>query len=81
MAVEADGPHTPAEPPPPLPCRPAVDVALPQQRIAVEVDGPTHYCRNRPHRPVGATLLKRRLLRQQGWAVVSGEELFGGGRG
>jgi len=65
------------------------------RRLAVEVDGPTHYCRNalpgstagggstgsgssaglpkgnERIEPLGASLLKRRLLQQQGWTVVS----------
>ena len=31
-------------------------------RIAVEVDGPTHFFTNRPREPTGTTLFKRRLL-------------------
>lgn len=73
-------------------CPPAVDIAVPSRRLAIEVDGPSHFCRNIcsgssgsggnagtsgaappevARRPLGATLLKRRLLRQQGWAVAS----------
>jgi hypothetical protein len=37
-------------------------------RVCVEVDGPVHYTVN-TLRPVGATLLKRRLLRCLGWQV------------
>lgn len=55
---------------------------MPSRQLAIEVDGPSHYCRNAPASsssaqqeseplPLGSTLLKRRLLEQQGWAVVS----------
>lgn len=80
---------------------------MPSRGLAIEVDGPTHFCRNTPPswssgsstssasgasgsgassggggaharqaseralQPLGATLLKRRLLQQQGWVVVS----------
>lgn len=44
----------------------AVDmlVQLPKggSTVAVEVDGPTHFTRNRPYRELGATILRRRLL-------------------
>jgi hypothetical protein len=53
-----------------------IDIALkpkagPGQRVAVEVDGPTHYTRSRPYRELGATVLRRRLLEWHGWRVVS----------
>jgi hypothetical protein len=41
-----------------------------QTLIAVEVDGPTHFL-HKSTRPSGSTLLKRRQLRQSGWALVS----------
>lgn len=62
---------------------------MPALRLAVEVDGPSHFCRNSSPasasadngaaaapaapapRPLGGTLLKRRLLEQEGWRVVS----------
>lgn len=49
---------------------------MPARRLAIEVDGPTHFCRNslapgQAPRPTGATLLKHRLLHQQGWAVAA----------
>ena len=47
-----------------------VDLALPAHRVAIEVDGPTHYTLNNTERLCGHTLLKRRLLRQLGWHVV-----------
>ena len=39
--------------------------------VVVEADGPSHFFRNLPGRPTGATLSKRRLLRSLGWEVVS----------
>ena len=51
----------------------SIDIALPASRVAVEVDGPSHFvsgCRGE-HAPNGATLLKRRLLKAAGWYVVS----------
>jgi hypothetical protein len=61
---------------------PAVDIAVPAQRLAIEVDGPSHFCRNSsghgssavqpaPQLPTGSTLLKRRLLHRAGWRVAS----------
>ena len=52
----------------------SLDLALPSSRVAVEVDGPSHFLlpdgrgvRN----PNGPTLLKRRLLAAAGWRVSS----------
>jgi len=45
-------------------------LALPQQRVAVEADGPSHMCRN-TLRPLGHMALKHRQLRAMGWHVVS----------
>lgn len=47
-----------------------VDVAIPELRIAVEIDGPSHFART-AHRPLGSTALKRRHLEAMGWAVLS----------
>lgn len=63
----------------------AVDIAVPSRQLAIEVDGPTHFCRNVTQgggqagpagqaaqpRPLGGTLLKRRLIEGQGWRVAS----------
>ena len=46
-----------------------VDMALPEQRIVIEADGPTHFMIN-THKAVGATALKRRLLKKLGWRLV-----------
>jgi len=51
----------------------SIDIALPASRVAIEVDGPSHFvsrCRGE-HAPNGATLLKQRLLKAAGWCVVS----------
>jgi len=48
----------------------SVDAALPAYKLAIEADGPTHYSTN-TLRPLGHTLLKRRLLKQLGWVVVN----------
>ena len=39
-------------------------------RIAVEVDGPSHFTANRPHARLGSTALRDRLLRAKGFAVA-----------
>ncbi len=56
----------------------AVDVSLPDLRIAIEVDGPTHFTRTPGPKGrqgglwvVGATAMKRRHLRALGWDVLS----------
>lgn len=57
-------------------------MAVAGQRLAIEVDGPSHFCRNGCSRggsavqpsqqlPTGGTLLKRRLLERAGWRVAS----------
>ena len=37
------------------------------REVAIEVDGPSHFC---GRTPTGATALKRRQLRAAGWALV-----------
>ena len=52
----------------------SIDWALPSSRIAVEVDGPSHFTwrnANCEHPPNGPTLLKRRLLEAASWHVIS----------
>ncbi|GFR50753.1 hypothetical protein Agub_g13020, partial [Astrephomene gubernaculifera] len=41
------------------------------RRVAVEVDGPTHFTCSQPYRPLGRTLARRRCLEIRGWRVVS----------
>lgn len=43
----------------------SLDIYLPDQGLAIEVDGPTHFCRN-TKQPLGHTAFKRRLLRALG---------------
>jgi very-short-patch-repair endonuclease len=52
----------------------SIDIALQlpgNQKLAVEVDGPTHFLSNTPTVPTGATRLRNRLLEARGWRVVS----------
>lgn len=49
----------------------SLDIVVPHLKVAIEVDGPYHYLLNWPPSPTGATLLRRRLLRAQGWRMVS----------
>ena len=52
----------------------SLDLALPSSRIAIEVDGPSHFLLpdgRGVRRPNGPTLLKRRLLAAAGWRVIS----------
>ena len=52
----------------------SLDLALPSSRVAVEVDGPSHFLLpdgRGVRRPNGPTLLKRRLLTAAGWRVIS----------
>ena len=46
-----------------------IDIALLDQRIAIEVDGPSHYLNTQ--RRTGTTLLRDRVLAGAGWRVVS----------
>ena len=47
----------------------SIDIALLDRRIAIEVDGPSHYLNTR--RRTGKTLLRNRVLTGAGWRVVS----------
>ena len=40
-------------------------------RIAVEVDGPSHFSANTPHFPTGHTLLRNRFLAHRGYLPLS----------
>ena len=49
-----------------------MDLAVPQQRLAIEADGPSHFTRNTGDvQPLGHTSMKHRHLRLLGWQVVS----------
>ena len=52
----------------------SLDLALPSSRIAIEVDGPSHFLlpdSQGVRAPNGPTKLKRRLLAAAGWRVIS----------
>lgn len=51
----------------------SLDLALRSARLAIEVDGPSHYLRDPSDErvPNGPTLLKRWLLKASGWRVAS----------
>ena len=49
----------------------SLDMAQPDEKRGVEVDGPSHYLKGRePVQVNGSTRFKSRLLRQLGWDVV-----------
>ena len=47
----------------------AVDIAIPELKIAVEVDGPSHFTRTEPKRRLGPSAMKMRHLASAGWTV------------
>ena len=52
----------------------SLDLAIPSSRIAIEVDGPSHFLlpdSQGVRAPNGPTKLKRRLLAAAGWRVIS----------
>ncbi|GLC56073.1 hypothetical protein PLESTB_001061500 [Pleodorina starrii] len=49
----------------------SVDITLPQLRIALEADGPTHTSRTPGGAVLGATAMKRRHLQRLGWHVLN----------
>ena len=52
----------------------SIDLALPNERIAIEVDGPSHFVSSGEgagRAPLGRTVIKRRQLSRLGWRVLS----------
>eukprot|EP00252_Welwitschia_mirabilis_P010458 TRINITY_DN23728_c0_g4_i1.p1 TRINITY_DN23728_c0_g4~~TRINITY_DN23728_c0_g4_i1.p1 ORF type:complete len:655 (+),score=88.03 TRINITY_DN23728_c0_g4_i1:143-2107(+) len=47
-----------------------LDAVISDKRVALEIDGPTHFARN-TGTPLGHTMLKQRYLTSAGWNVVS----------
>ena len=53
-----------------LPCGYSIDIAVPAHRLAIEVDGPTHFLsfgEGRLRHPTGNTMIKRRSIQALGW--------------
>ncbi|BDA46187.1 probable RAP domain-containing protein, chloroplastic [Coccomyxa sp. Obi] len=48
----------------------SVDIALPDEKIAIEVDGPHHFTAN-TLAVTGEMLARQKLLKARGWAVIS----------
>jgi hypothetical protein len=49
----------------------SIDIALPDQRIALEFDGPTHFMSDGTNTQAMKTKLRDLLLQKRGWRVVS----------
>ena len=49
----------------------SIDLALPERRVAIEVDGPHHFSQPPEYVPSGATVIKRRQLRALGWNLIA----------
>ncbi len=49
-----------------------VDIAIKAHKIAIEVDGPSHYARNSSEKPhlLGRNRLKENILEAQGWKLI-----------
>lgn len=47
----------------------SLDLALVEAKVALEIDGPTHFSRN-SNTLLGHTVLKQRLLRAAGWTII-----------
>lgn len=49
----------------------SIDIAIPTERLAIEVDGPSHFLSSHPGEYEGTTLLRNRFLQNRGWTVAS----------
>ena len=49
----------------------SLDIVLKGRQVAIEVDGPSHFARNKPQRRLGSDYLRRRYLESRGWTVVN----------
>ena len=49
----------------------SIDIAIPSKKIAIEVDGPSHFLNSHPEEYEGTTALRNRLLKNRGWKVAS----------
>lgn len=53
-----------------LDCGYLVDIALPDDQVAIEIDGPHHYTKSPHSKAIGKTLLKNHHLMQVGWRLL-----------
>ena len=47
----------------------SIDIAIPSEHIALEIDGPQHFTRS--EEPLGDTLARNDLLKARGWRVIT----------
>jgi hypothetical protein len=47
----------------------SLDIALRGRKVAIEVDGPSHFFANKPSEYMGADLLRGKILAVHGWKV------------
>lgn len=47
----------------------SVDIALRGRKVAIEVDGPSHFFANKPTERMGADKLREQYLVDKGWTV------------
>ena len=57
----------------------SIDIALPNQRIALEFDGPSHFTNDGANTKSAKTELRDLLLQKRGWRVVSVPYLLSSG--
>ena len=54
----------------------SVDIALRGRKVAIEVDGPSHFFANKRRERMGADLLRAALMQSKGWTVRSHFSFF-----